>query len=314
MLREGKLTPEDRFLTEAPGKWLDYRRLLLHAEGTLRFEQRDCANDGEVLCYHQDTFRLDGDCALYDSRPPDQARRIEGINPEYAFQIRSTSSGEWRVTGFEPYAKRAAPADLIGGSGPLGGRDAFGRAMGAVCRGLRIWGTWFPRMVSSPEFKVIAAAPASDSEQQLVRVQFEYEPVGTDGNNPVRSGSLVLDSERYWLIREAEVRGSWMAGQEKGTITVVNEYAEGTLTVPVLRRQVMHVSAVDIEGGQVEHDWIWEYEIAGISPGDARGFRLSDYGLPEPATARPRRLALLWLLLGLGALLCAMIARRLLSR
>ena len=96
----------------------------------------------------------------------------------------------------------------------------------------------------------------------------------------VRSGSVVLDSTRYWLIRKADVKAEWLGGKEKGTLRIVSEFKEG---FPFVKRQVMHVSCPKARDGKpVEDEWVWDLDFHQITGTDEKQFTLSAFGLPEP--------------------------------
>jgi len=290
----------ERFLSEAPQQWAEYCRLARTLQGTVRFTVRDCRADGKLIEEYDFSIILNGDSALFHSRPAGAKQRAAGVNSEYAFEIESKSGAVWTLSDLYPYPKADTAPDFIGGQGPAGGKGPHDKALRHACRGLVIWGTWFPRVVTSGCFTVEQVTSVPGKEEGLVQVVFRYEPTRANPQDHVRSGTVVLQSKRYWLIREAKVEGSWVDGRERGTMTVANEYAEGKGTIPVLKRQVMHVSSPGLDGGRpVEHDWLYDLDLRQSSAADESRFTLSAFGLPEPAPEPERHFPVEWILLAL---------------
>jgi hypothetical protein len=300
-------------LRDAIAQWQEYRQLAQFLEGSGKFEVRDRTEDGRVLKRSETTFVLNGDWGLHVFESRGQRARASGINSKYGFTVTSTPGDGWRVEEIARHGIRETAPDGIPGDGPLGETDGWGAAMKEACRGMVIWATWLPRVVASGDFKVKAMTRVAQGGDQLVKVEFEYEPGTTDLGNVVRSGVVVLDPKRYWLIREAKVRGTWGGGREKGTITVKNEYDDDKVAFPVLSRQVMHVSS-NTPDGPVDVHSIFQFDVRVTNPKDESRFTLSAFGLPEPAVPSRPWLRAVYFFLGLVAIVCLVIAGRFLRR
>ena len=88
---------------------------------------------------------------------------------------------------------------------------------------------------------------------------------------------VVLDTKRYWLIREAKVNGRWDK-EQTGSIRVLNEYDDRMLPFPVVKRQVMDDFAKDART-LAESNSVTTAEYR-ILPHDPSLFGLSAFGLP----------------------------------
>jgi len=274
---------EQPFLEKAPQQWEEYVRLATNLEGSVQFEQIDRRASDKVIRHSESRFVLDGRRAVYVFKPADEKWHAEGANAEYGFEIAAEPGGDWYITNIDWDANAEVPREPVGRGGPVGTADAYGLATKLACSGLVIFSTWFPDVAASPAFQVRDLTAIAEGDEECVKVEFEYHPAETDPRNVVRSGMVVLDPERYWLIREAEVRGEWGGGRETGTITVRNEFADDKAPFPVITRQVMHVSAASVEpDSQVEHDWIREFDLSERADDDESRFTLAAFGLPEP--------------------------------
>jgi hypothetical protein len=191
------------------------------------------------------------------------------------------------------------PADLIGrdrGKSPVKGENGtFGMAIGMACTGQMLWGGWFPLMVSSPDFRLVRVTDMR-GDGELAKVEFEFEPKGlTGGNAPARSGVVVLDAKRYWLIREAETRARGVYGE--GSLKISNEFTDGKLPVPFVSRCTIRIVIPkhgQFDGKRYQGDLVWHVDMHDAPDLDSRKFTLTAYGFPEPSFARPGG-ARLWL-------------------
>ena len=295
-----------RFLEEAPARWNDYCRLATQLEGSVRFRQVDREKNGEVLHEAQYLFAIDATRAVRQGKEGSRRATAQGTNSTYEFSLRDKDDGQWLLGDISWHPSgRSISQDVPGlaGTGPLGKRDALGLSVGDACRGMLIWATWFPNVVASHDFQIVAVGVLADGDASLVKVEFTYEPAATDPNNPVRSGEVILDPNRYWLIRRAKVDGTWVGNPQRGTITVVNEYVDGRLSFPVITRQVMHVSARETDNSVVEHDWIWELDLRKATHNDDKRFTLSAFGISEPVKPGRSRARIVFAVLNILAII-----------
>ena len=238
-------------------------------------------------------------------------------NRAYSFTLKGGTGGRTIKSALGPSISWSMPDDLIGrdlrSSSVKGVDGAFGMAMEMACTGQMLWGGWLPLMVSSPDFKLVRVTNMPGNGD-LVKVEFEFEPKGlTGGNAPARSGMVVLDARRYWLISQAETKASGMYGQ--GSLKIVNEFTDDTLPVPFVSRCVIHIlipKDSQFDGKRYEGDFTWNIEMQDAPDMDDKPFTLSAFGFsePGPSQASSRRLWMLWGTLALLAVLAVVFAYR----
>jgi hypothetical protein len=172
------------------------------------------------------------------------------------------------------------PPDLIGGpsDGPAAdvGFGPFNHAMQTTCRGMVLRSTWLPRMVRSREFKV---SRTTKEDRGGIKVEFSYEPRNPGSNDYVRSGWIVVDPSRYWLVRNAEVKVRY-GPVERGVNVISNEFDDKVMPFPVVTRQVQKESVTD-GNRSVVNETVYECELHAVEKDDAQ-YTLSAFGLPEP--------------------------------
>jgi len=265
---------KERFLNEAPKAWAEYREFAEHMRGTrrarLELEKKGVRNN-------TGKFVIDGPLAR---RGPSKSGRLQATNSDYAFVIRKNrDTGQWQLKRLE----------RVGG--PLGLAQEFRddvRKYGAG--GLRVYlGCWLDRMVKQDGFRLQDVEPVMRNGEQLARVTFFYEPPKEEwGHNPVRDGWVLLDPQRYWLLREAETKAYSMG--QLGTITVRCEYDDGKAPFPILKRHVSTAKSTGLtpEGRKAGYKigeastFDIRFDMEPFHEADEADFKLSAYGLPEP--------------------------------
>jgi hypothetical protein len=287
---------EDRFLKEAPAKWLEYRQVVArHTEGRTKgaFE-----NALRQKYFWDESFALNIEEKAARAKvvwfEKGQATKVEAFNSKYRFRLAAGRGGQWVIDRLRDGA-RDVPADLIGRNPKfpllMGEEGTLLSALGSACLGQTLYAAWLPRIAESSDFHLIRATELK-GERGLVKVEFKFEPAGTTGGGAsVRSGTVVLDARRYWLIREADTQAAFMVGSVKrglvplrGTLTIRNKIVDGKLPVPYVSHQVItEGGADDSEGKPWKSTIVSDVEMHDAPNIDARQFTLSAYGLPEPA-------------------------------
>ena len=274
----------DRFQREAPVQWRKYRELAARSAGNGKRVDHVNRNGKEIDEQVEWSFIIDGQYARIITTSANQ-QTCRAINPDYRFVITKDNS-KWSIRHVKKHSSWQPPADLIGTQPKydkrsnlvVGDHGPYGLAIQSACQGMTLWTTWLPRMVESSSFKVIRIT-RDENDSKLVKIAFSYEPTNPEQNDYVRSGVVVLDTGRYWLIRTAEVSGSW-GDDEKGVIKVANDYDDGKLPYPIVTRQVEYVSATDGKA-RSERNTVTTYELYAPTR-DASLFTLTAFGLPEP--------------------------------
>jgi hypothetical protein len=289
---------EERFLKEAPEKWAEYRQIVArHVEGRSNSSGSISLGDRKVCeGTSLETFALNIDGkearAKYVSFEKDRPQRVEAFNPDYHFEIVPGRGDRWTIERLRT-GRTAIPEDLIGRHPlrplVLGEETLLGRSMNLACVGQTLGRSWLPRMVASDDFRVTRATAAGGAG--LVKVEFTFEPKEMTGGAYVRSGTVVLDSKRYWLVREANTETSHVFGSEteqlegvRGRMTIKNEFHQGKMPVPYVSRRV-YIAECDkaLEGKPWKEVTELTIEMQDLPDIDQKQFTLSAYGLPEPA-------------------------------
>lgn len=277
---------KQRFLAEAPEAWNQYRVRAEHIQGAVRFTQMERGRSERALRSDERQIKSFGRNALVMTervnRDSEGLTTAVGVNSDYAFRLQFDSdTQQWILTDLDRDIQDLERSSLA--------KDPRELALGHVCRGMRVLGTWLPEMIADPGFRVHQVTTAERDDTQLVRIEFDYEPQ-QPANNPVRGGAILLDPSRYWLIREAEVRAFWMPGDE-GIITIEAEYADDEVnSFPLLTRYVAHVDsqlsgdrAEEAGTSEVHHDWVWDFDLRELEKASEQEFTLAAFGLPEPS-------------------------------
>jgi hypothetical protein len=132
----------ERFLTEAPKQWQQYRTLASHAQGTGTKTDVHHRDGVETKTEAEAAFAVDGERArVIGKSSRDTTRMCMALNPEYEFRLRAKQPGRWEVVDVETENVSKIPGDLIGESA-VGQSDAFGEAMHSTCRGMILHATW----------------------------------------------------------------------------------------------------------------------------------------------------------------------------
>jgi hypothetical protein len=270
-----------RFLAEAPMRWAKYRSLAAHLEGVVRTADVHVLDGKKTEEKTESWFTVDGPSAKV-SNMRDGVLRWEVVNPRYACGVKPEKGGNWQlgyVTFDRDEIDPTKSARDAGKPTVAGDASIRGRAMLCACHGMILWVSWLPEMIRSRGFRVIDIAEQEDN-RDLVKVQYAYKPSEPNLHDYVRSGTVVLDTARFWLIRRAEYKFSCGEG-EAGLAKITNEYDDTRMPFPVLKRQVEHTSATDgVRHAQT--DTVWTYEVHKPAPGQKQ-FTLSAFGIPEPA-------------------------------
>jgi len=248
----------------------------------------------------------DAGCTLVSARflvPKERLPVLNAINPHYEFDLtRRDSLASWAISRTEFIS-----------SGDSSSRDCTcNRALDYWAQHALLFIHTFdllPFLVQQPEFSVKAVTPVTLGARQLARVEFDCRPKKTEGFiSPLRTGWVLLDPERYWVIvkYEAELNtpGFWT-----GSIAGSVEYEEGE-DVPIPKKRVQRQKRANTDGTEDEYEMRSEFQITEVEV-PASEFYLSAFGLPEPtmAAAPPTRWYL-WVALAAGVCLVLAVVLR----
>jgi hypothetical protein len=286
---------EDRFLKEAPAKWLEYRQIVArHTEGNAKrfFETSRGEKDSLDVSF---AIKIDGSASIakvvsFENR---HAEKVEAFNAQYRFRLVAGRGGQWTIDRLRN-GGHPVPADLIGRNPRfpmlMGEDGTCAAAFRMPFLGQVFNSAWLPRLVQAPEFRLIRVSELK-GESGLLRVDFRFDPkTPTGGGALVRSGTVVLDAKRYWLIREADTEAAFLEPSDplglthpRGKLTIRNKIADAKTPVPYVSHQTLVASGEkDSEGRPWKFSFVTDVELRDVPNIDPRQFMLSAYGLPEP--------------------------------
>ena len=213
------------FPAEARTAWQQYVARVNRYEATTRGQLTDVLADEVRSTGGPGIVAVSGVWALFSGsrsrpyEPPNRHWFASGINSTYSFELRrDRDDAQWRVERLNWITQDEMACGLddlaLPARNPVASnadnRNNWHRRMRTLCSGLMLSGVWFPSMIESPDFVLQSVESVEAEGEVLVRVQFDYVP-----DDPfltrVRGGFVLLDPNRYWLIREAKVRGDWGA-------------------------------------------------------------------------------------------------------
>lgn len=237
-----------------------------------------------------------------------------GINDDYYFELsRKAGAEKWILQELKSLSE---PDEE--GSNP--GYRRYGNK--SFRNGTFVDPTHLQRIIKLPHFTFEDAAPVSRNGRELVEVKFRFDvpedvskletlmgEAMTDSDTVIRSGTLLLDPDNYWLIQEAEAAIHYPS-DEVGTVTVEIEYDYDLAEIPIVTRYTARTKAKPAgpkaaELGITEPgDWerTWVFDVSRLEDADEEDFMLTAYGLPEPPIDRGSPTWVWWALAG-GALL-----------
>jgi hypothetical protein len=305
---------EERFVREAPQKWMEYRKVISHhTEGTIKQVIYNLLENKRVVSKKEYNFTVNLDNKSLRSSNDENG---EACNAEYSFMVRIGSGDNWRIEDFRKNPTHFPP-DLMGHNKMfpmvLSELTPFGDVMSAACKGQKLWEAWFPYIVAAPAFKLKKAEYVRDNTR-VVRIEYEFEPTEkTGGAAPCRSGMVILDTKRYWQICQAETETvAFHKGViRRGKLRIESEFNDDNMPVPFVWHQIWHDSRPKSgDAKQQEYEWVFDIDMRSVPNPDKKQFTLSSFGLPEP---RPiHKEGINWLLyfgLGFLSLICIFVAR-----
>lgn len=206
-------------------------------------------------------------------------RTLECANPRYAFELASSSSGEWAITGIHPY--QVVPPD---GSDD---KDAYNRIMKPPReirpQSLPIQGTWNRHDWVSEDVKIQDIKFISVNKRECVEVGIEFPFINYEQNGDakelvrtvVRHAAVgVFDPSNDWVLTSFV----WM-GAPPWKMTYTFGYDENVEGIPFQtnsRREARNMTT-----NTVSNEVTYQSTVSVAKLSD-RDFTLSEFGFPEP--------------------------------
>jgi hypothetical protein len=214
-------------------------------------------------------FRFNGENGLSYEKfivPKDKPERVAVVNPAYGFVLERVRSGDpWLVK----YVERGGGSarDIV---------DDNGRVLAELF--LQIWDKMLPEFVTEPNFAVTAMRSVEREGKGYAQIDFSYnEPFTQAQMTILTGGTILLDPDHYWVIKEYQLRRLFEDGATS-YVTGAIDYATGVGGFPILRRRIEKVSTSKGDRAEMTCEFT-KYEHREV-PEDE--FMLSAFGLPEP--------------------------------
>jgi hypothetical protein len=305
------LPPE---LITAREKWEEYFHKVMSIEGSVRIQTMV---DGTAQQFERtSSFAVEGNSgfshAQYTS-PRGITHVVEGVNPNYLFDLlsRDARGKNWEQQRFDWDPVTLNSTDTLRrfiGRSPTGeNRNAIDSAMQNILSGLRVEFTWFPFVIRAPSFHVVNIESLHGDDAGLVRIEFRYQPKKPEPGNMVRSGEVLLDSNRYWLIRRGKVKVDF--GQNDGGVDVAiqNIYDDGNAGLPLIKSQENRWINKDASGKSMDVRQMETFDLKPITDDARKYFYLSGYDMSEHRRPSVER-AYWWIGHGLGVVAAGIVA------
>ncbi len=302
---------KDRFTKEAPQKWEEYRRHAARFQGTLT----QLCKDGEQVV-QQARFEVKQNAAcrlgiyhsLLEQSPESEAF---GYNSDYAFSVaRKKPDQLWVLNRLEVLREEG---DLA--------RSATYKEVADELRLTRVLvlvaSTFeLSELIAQPTFRLVRAAPIAREGEQLIEVEFDNaHPVDSKPLCSFQGGTLVLDPQRFWCVRsyDLQIKFRDMQGTEKCEVHLRGGGAGCPIPERVVTTQELQPTPEGHRGRSSVVTREYDLQEPATLPGDDQ-FRLSAFGLPEPALPRRPVPWYLYALAGAGLCLVLMFTAKRLAR
>lgn len=281
----------ERFFSEAPKKWQEYRSHTARFQGSVRDTTVDLKAGRkvteEMICAFKQN-RSAG-CTLVSGRKIHRTASMEdlyALNLQYEFQLgRRDPQLGWAMAGVE--------------------RIQDGKSLSSDCMSNSALDYWpqhallfihtydlLPHLIEQPEFDVKSVVLVSEDSRQYARVDFDYRPQKSGPDvSPLRTGWVLLDPERFWVIVKYEVQLE-VPDSFKGSIVGSMEYEKGN-AVPIPKKGTQRHKRIHSDGETTDQEVTYEFHMTEADVPESEFF-LSAFGLPEPFDVRQPRRWYLW--------------------
>jgi hypothetical protein len=275
----------ERFLTEAPRKWDEYRSRMDRFQATVSRTSTYHRSNGTTIekgtaAYKQNRavgcFLSDAEGESHFNQKHEKTpRTLRATNSRYRFElIYAPTEDRWYLMSWKP--ARIPDSSRVGTTAPAGTPSWANDALAFNTSHAPI-----SNLISHPGFKVMDVTRLEKDGKVLARVEIDFRPEREDElkYSKFRKGWALFDPRRSWVLVEYD--GSAEQDQGQGTMHGSYEYASDPGGFPLLKRKVITYTGKDADGQPL--DFVKEDQFD-LKEGDApeSEFHLSAYGLPEP--------------------------------
>lgn len=294
---------KDRFLAEAPPKWREFETFSKQIQGTVVFRlkstQSDRAPEEARLEYR---IKQNAESALFvrmDEGGKGVDQQVHGMNPKYSFRlIRPDASRDWLLDSLKQ------PSDLGIAFANQTVREEVFAAVGAH---FHVGLMPLVKLVADPSFVVKRVEAVPRDGQEMVRIEFGFQPRMEEGRyHGLSGGWLILDPAHDWYIRECETNQTY----PDGSASDHHEFlVQPDRKAHPLLKGVGFRSEMKGQKLTGTRDNTGEYELTIDPDVPDTEFTLTAFGLPEPAGVTWERRPRTWRWLvgaGVGAFVVSM--------
>jgi hypothetical protein len=281
-----------RFLTEAPRKWEEYREHSDRFQGS--FSMVCSGLTGRGTTYEKITVEIKQNqargCALLigqnEGRREQEAlpQSLSAINPQYKFTLaQSGPKGSWLLVSREPAETQRKSASDITLREVVQAYTNHGTA-------LRSGFDQIASLMRHPEFKIANVTRIEKNGTALARVDIEFRPEREDDlrYSWLRKGWLLFDPQRYWFLVEYEGAAEREGGM--GTMHGSYEYENGPGGLPILQRQLVTFKGKEADGKPIDLVYDFQFNFAEGEVPESE-FYLEAYQLVDTAAVEQAALA-----------------------
>lgn len=281
---------KNRFLNEVPKAADDYLARSRRLQG--RVSEAIFDRNGALEASSTYEFKQDGDSRLLliQQNGKDLAKGaargdLRALNADYGFELSRKNSGSPWVLSSLVQTQSSGAAHLRRSLDRYFDMSLTRPVTLAALHGdmrVRLHG-------DTPGFSVIAVTPSLQIDRETVRLQFSYETRLDDARLGL-TGSLILDPHRSWIITDYDaLYWSVLANQRReARIKGLIEYRNTSDGFPIVHRITSFNTKLPEKADSYRDKRVWEYELRETSA-DTGEFRLSAFGLPEPAGSESPR-------------------------
>ena len=265
--QQDRSRPFAETLKEATSQWEEFVRFARTLQGSIVGKKLDLTQGGKVIQGHRIECKQSetGDLFLVqDTDAKNNPGTAFVTNSKYAFALeRRDEHLLWTITQLNLHLK-----------GDLGFEDPKLAVRRWVCTCLILYNQWLPDLIKEEEFKVESVRRMTNGPKESVRLDFTYQPKPVRvRNNPVRSGWLMMDPGRYWLMTEYHLNG--------GTMSAVFAFSDKAGKFPILSDYSRHHKVTTNDHGRIDYEWVYQYDLKQQKLPESE-FTLSAFGIKEP--------------------------------
>ncbi len=262
-------------LAKAKLSWKKYDRMLTSYSGKFEFRLTEFKKPDKLQLHTigQVTHSTQGSLLKYDAVVGNRKdKKVEAFNDQYWFLLQGKKD--------RPDDLFVAQVKVRQDNTTVDQIPKLEHKTRTMISPLMVNDLYLPEVINEPTFVIEKVEPALTNGEKLIRLVFRYAPP-LNSKSYVRSGSIILDPEKFWTIREWQVAMSYVGGNTSNDHKTYEMRIDKRGT-PVIKRSVQESVVTGAEIGTGSLTRTEEFDIETGKP-DSNEFRLAHYGKPEPS-------------------------------